>query len=94
MNSVRLNNLSLKYQSFTTLGCKDIGIRKFEFGAKTQFLYKLRPKVAGNQIMQYRNKFKLLYEHQYRFRAKHNATQPLIHFLDKICQALNKPESE
>ena len=39
MNSVRSNNLSLKYQSFTTLGCKDIGIWNLEFVAKTQFLY-------------------------------------------------------
>ena len=38
MNSVRSDNLSLKYQSFTTLGCKDVGVRKFEFVAKTQFL--------------------------------------------------------
>ena len=28
------------------------------------------------------------------FRAKHNTTQPLIHFLDTIYQAFNKPESE
>ena len=27
MNSVRSSNLSLKYQRFTTSGCKDIGIR-------------------------------------------------------------------
>ena len=29
----------LKYQRFTLSGCRDIGIRKFEFVAKTQFLY-------------------------------------------------------
>jgi len=29
----------LKYQRFTPSGCKDIGARKFEFVAKTQFLY-------------------------------------------------------
>ena len=27
----------MKYQRFTTTGCKDIGIRKFEFLAKTPF---------------------------------------------------------
>ena len=37
MNSVRSNNLSLKYQRVTPSGCKDIGIRKFEFVVKTQF---------------------------------------------------------
>ena len=55
----------------------------------------LLEKVAANQIMKYFNKSKLLYEHQYGFRAKHNTiTQPLIHFLDKIYNALNKPVSE
>jgi len=39
MNSVRSNNLSLKYQRFTPTGRKDLGIRKFEFVAKSQFLY-------------------------------------------------------
>ena len=34
-----LDNLILNYQSFTTLGCKDVGVRKFEFVVKTQFLY-------------------------------------------------------
>ena len=29
-NSIRSNNLSLKYPRFTPLGCNDIGIRKFE----------------------------------------------------------------
>ena len=38
MNYVRSNNLSLKYQRFTPSGCKDTGIGKFEFVAKTQFL--------------------------------------------------------
>ena len=38
MNSIRSNNISLKYQRFTTLGSKDIEIRKSEFVAKTQFL--------------------------------------------------------
>ena len=38
MNSVRLDNLSLKYQRFTLLGCRYIRISKFDFVAKTQFL--------------------------------------------------------
>ena len=38
MNSVKSNNLSLKYQRFTTSGSKDIGVSTFEFVAKTQFL--------------------------------------------------------
>jgi len=38
MNFVRSNNFNLKYQRFTSSGCKDIGIRKFEFVAWNQFL--------------------------------------------------------
>ena len=39
MNHVRSNSLSLKYQGFPPSDCQDIGIIKFEFVAKTQFLY-------------------------------------------------------
>ena len=39
MNSVRSNNISLKYQRFTTLGSKDIEIINSEFVIKTQFLW-------------------------------------------------------
>ena len=39
MNSVRPNNLSLKYR-FTSSDCKDKGIRQFEFVTKTQFYYR------------------------------------------------------
>ena len=38
LNSVKTSNLSLKNQWFTAIGCKDIGSRKFEFVATTQFL--------------------------------------------------------
>ena len=38
MNSVRSNNISLKYRRPTPTGCKDIGVRKFKFVTKTQFL--------------------------------------------------------
>ena len=40
MNSVGSNNLWMNYQRFTLSGCKDMGIRKFKFVAKTQFLYR------------------------------------------------------
>ena len=38
INSGRSSSLSLKYQRFTPSGCKDIGVRKYKFVAKTQFL--------------------------------------------------------
>ena len=40
MNSVRSNNLSLKYQRFKSSDCKDVRIRKFEFVTKNQILWK------------------------------------------------------
>ena len=41
MKSVTSNNLILKDQRFPPSGYKDIGIRKFKFVAKTQFLLKV-----------------------------------------------------
>ena len=38
MTAVRSNNLSLKNQRFTPSGFNDIGIKKLEFVARTQFL--------------------------------------------------------
>ena len=38
MHSARLNNPSLKYQMVTPPDCKEVGIKQFEFVAKTQFL--------------------------------------------------------
>ena len=38
MKCVRSNEISLKYQRFTSSGCKDIEIRTLEFVPKTQFL--------------------------------------------------------
>ena len=40
MYSVTSNKLNLKYKRFTQPGCNDIGIRQFEFVAKTQILNK------------------------------------------------------
>ena len=41
MISVRLNNLSFKYERYTPPGCKDKAMRKFEFVVKTPFLLKM-----------------------------------------------------
>ena len=54
MNCVKSNYLSLKYQSYTPSGCKDIWIRKFESVAKTQFLYY---KVTFSQVTFNKRKF-------------------------------------
>ena len=41
---------SLKYQRFRTLCLKDLGIRKSEFVAKTQFLYTMSFTCFGFQL--------------------------------------------
>ena len=46
MSFDRSNNLSLKYERFTTTDGKDIGIRKFEFVTRTHFLCWL---IDGNE---------------------------------------------
>ena len=46
MNNVRSNNHSLKYQRLTSLDRRNIGIRLFEFVAKSQFLLKKRFKIC------------------------------------------------
>jgi len=58
MNSVRSNNLSLKNEKFRASGCKDAGIRKFEFVAKTHFLclsqtcakYQKKDELLGHKV--------------------------------------------
>ena len=42
MNYLRPNNLSLEYQRFPPSGCKNIGMRKLDFVAKTQFFVFLK----------------------------------------------------
>ena len=54
---------------------------------------KLLEKIAANQMMKYINKYRLLYEHQYGFRAGYNTTQPIQHLLDKIFNTLNNEEN-
>ena len=55
---------------------------------------KLLEKIAAIQMFKYINKFKFFYEHQYGFRPQHDTNHPLLHFLDKIYNGLNKPNSE
>ena len=50
---------------------------------------KLLEKLVARQMFAFLNKYKLLYNHQYGFRNSHSTSHPIIHFLDKIFQALN-----
>ena len=48
---------TLKYLRFTTLGSKEIGIKKSEFVAKTQFLYNFSPGFENFQNVQQECKY-------------------------------------
>ena len=54
---------------------------------------KLMEKVVARQIVGFLNYHNLLYKHQYGFRANHNCSQPVLHFTDKIYNALNQKPS-
>ena len=45
---------------------------------------KLLEKLVAQQMFKFINKYKILDSHQYGFRPKHDTTQPLIQFLNKI----------
>ena len=57
-------------------------------------LSKLLEKLVARQMCGFIEKHKILYELQFGFRRNHNTTQPVIHFLDKIYEALNKDVPE
>ena len=43
-------------------------------------------------MFRFMNKYKILYEHQYGFRPKHDTTQPILQLLDKIYEGLNSED--
>ena len=47
----------------------------------------------ARQIIGFLTANNLLYEHQYGFRARHNTSQPVLHFAEKIYNALNQNPS-
>ena len=55
---------------------------------------KLQEKVVAKQIVGFLYKYKVLYENQFGFRKGHNTSQPVLKFLDKIFNSLNKPIPE
>ena len=54
---------------------------------------KLLEKIVARQIIGFLTANNLLYEHQYGFRARHNTSQPVLHFAEKIYNALNQKPS-
>ena len=55
---------------------------------------KLLEKIIVKQMFGFLNKNNVLYAHQYGFRSKHDTTQPIIQFLDRIYEGLNKSDPE
>ena len=51
---------------------------------------KLLEKIVARQLISFLNEHNILYKHQYGFRANHNTSQPVLHFYDKIYNALNQ----
>jgi hypothetical protein len=51
---------------------------------------KLLEKIVARQIVRFLNGHNIIYKHQYGFRANHNTSQPVLHFADKIYNALNQ----
>ena len=56
---------------------------------------KLLEKLVARQMFKFINKFNILYSHQYGFRPNHDInSQPLIQFLEKIYEGMNKDNPE
>ena len=54
---------------------------------------KLMEKVVARQITGFLNYHNLLYKHQYGFRANFNCSYPVMHFSEKVYDALNQKPS-
>ena len=54
------------------------------------FFSKLMEKVVARQVICFQNYHNLLYKHQYGFRENHKCSEPVLHFAEKIYNALNQ----
>ena len=54
---------------------------------------KLMENIVSRQLIGILNFHNVLYKHQYGFRASHNTSHPVLHFTDKIYNALNQKPS-
>ena len=53
-------------------------------------IWKLVERIVSFQLYGFLDKYDILYKHQYGFRAKHNTSQPLLHFTENIFLSLNE----
>ena len=51
---------------------------------------KLFEKIVASQLIRFLNSHDILYKHQYGFRAKHNTSQPVLHFTEQVYKSLNQ----
>ena len=57
-------------------------------------LSKLLEKIVARQLTGFLTTHNILYKHQYGFRTNHNTSHPVLHFSDKIYNALNQTSPE
>ena len=55
---------------------------------------KLLEKVVARQLIGFLDAHNIIYKHQYGFRRNHNTSQPVLHFSEKIYNALNNSSPE
>lgn len=55
---------------------------------------KLFEKVVAMEVLRFINHRDILYIHQYGFRKNHNTNHPMLHFLDRIYNSMNKETPE
>ena len=51
---------------------------------------KLLEKIVARQLSVFLSSHNIIYQHQYGFRTNHNTSQPVLHFSEKIYNALNQ----
>jgi hypothetical protein len=51
---------------------------------------KLLEKIVAKQLIGFLTNHNIFYKHQYGFRATYNTSHPVLHFTDKIYNALNQ----
>ena len=72
--------------------CKDTDCHNFNFYRLICLLtsiWKLVERIVSFQLIGFFDRYDIFYKHQYGFRAKHNTSQPLLHFTVNIFKALN-----
>ena len=55
---------------------------------------KLLEKIVARQLTCFLTSHNIIYKHQYGFRTNHNTSHPVLHFYDKIYNALNQNSPE